>query len=78
MAPFKRQVLDCALLNNFFWGVWALSLLSEEEYLKSGIFNYDFAHSRCDMYSTFLKVIDIENANAIRNEGLLCMEGAYI
>jgi hypothetical protein len=25
----KKQVLDCCLLNNFFWGVWALALLSE-------------------------------------------------
>lgn len=25
----RRQVLDCCLLNNFFWGVWALALLSE-------------------------------------------------
>lgn len=56
-APFKRQVLDCILLNNFFWGVWALSLLSKEDTLKPGIFNYDFAHSRCDMYNTFKETI---------------------
>lgn len=55
--PFVRQVLDCCLLNNFFWGVWALSLLSEDQYLNSGIFNYDFAHSRCDMYQTFKNLI---------------------
>ena len=52
-APFHKQVWDCCLLNNFFWGVWALSLLDEEEYLNNGIFNYDFAHSRCDMYQQF-------------------------
>jgi len=59
--PFRRQVLDCCLLNNFFWGVWALSLLSEDQFLNSGIFNYDFAHSRCDMFNTFkdfIKEID--------------------
>jgi len=26
----KQQVWRCALLNNFFWGVWALALLSED------------------------------------------------
>ena len=44
---FRKQVLDCGLLNNFFWGVWALALLSEEECCKTGIFNYDFADARC-------------------------------
>lgn len=61
--PFLRQVLDCCLLNNFFWGVWALSLLSEDQYLNSGIFNYDFAHSRCDMYKRFKKKIEEDYTN---------------
>lgn len=74
-CPFKQQVLDCALLNNFFWGVWALSLLSEEEYLKHGIFNYDFAHSRCDMYNTFLLAIDRNEAQKSRIEGYCCGNG---
>ena len=26
--------------------------------MAEGIFNYDFAHSRCDMYNTFLDCID--------------------
>ena len=29
---FKNQILKCALLNNFFWGVWALALLKDGEY----------------------------------------------
>ena len=53
LQPFQRQVWDCCLLNNFFWGVWALSLLSELEFLKTGIFNFDFADSRCEMNKTF-------------------------
>lgn len=58
LKSFQKQVWDCALLNNFFWGVWALSLLGEGEYLKDDIFNYDFAHSRCDMYRTFKQIIE--------------------
>jgi len=33
-----------------FWGVWALALLTPEIYAKEGIFNYDFAIARTEMY----------------------------
>ena len=54
---FYEQIMKCALLNNFFWGVWALALLSDGEYCKPGIFNYDFAHARCLFYQKFSKII---------------------
>jgi hypothetical protein len=47
-------------LNNFFWGVWALALLSEDEYTNTGIFNFDFASARCTFYNKFLKQIEAE------------------
>mmetsp|Transcript_9303 Transcript_9303/g.15679 ORF Transcript_9303/g.15679 Transcript_9303/m.15679 type:complete len:173 (-) Transcript_9303:44-562(-) len=78
-CQFKKQVLDCALLNNFFWGVWALSLLSEEEFLKEGIFNFDFAHSRCDMYATFCQIIKrAEEQERIENLSAYVLEGGGI
>lgn len=43
------QVLTCARMNNFFWGVWALALLTPQECAKPGIFNYDFALARIEM-----------------------------
>jgi thiamine kinase-like enzyme len=61
LEPFKRQVLDCCLLNNFFWGVWALQLLNEDEVLKPGIFNFDFAEARCEMQERFLKIVKEES-----------------
>ena len=54
-GELRKQVLDCCLLNNFFWGVWALALLSEDQYTKTGIFNYDFASARCTFYHKFKK-----------------------
>jgi hypothetical protein len=60
---FYRQILNCLLLNNFFWGVWALALLSEHEYCKPGIFNYDFAHARCLFYQKFKQTIDDLDTN---------------
>ena len=33
-----------------FWCVWALALLTPEIYAKEGIFNYDFAFARVEMY----------------------------
>ena len=54
-TELKRQVLDCCLLNNFFWGVWALALLAEDQYTSVGIFNFDFASARCTFYELFCK-----------------------
>jgi len=54
-AILKRQVLDCCVLNNFFWGVWALALLSEDQYTNVGIFNFDFASARCTFFEIFNK-----------------------
>lgn len=45
-----KQIWKCALLNNFFWGIWALALLTPDIYAKEGIFNYDFALARVEMY----------------------------
>ena len=47
---FIEDIWKCALLNNLFWGVWALQLLTPPEYTKEGIFNYDFAESRVALY----------------------------
>jgi hypothetical protein len=47
LATLLEQVWACSLLNNFFWGVWALALLKPESCTTKGIFNYDFAHFRC-------------------------------
>ena len=43
---FKVQLFKCALINNFFWSVWALALLTPDIYAKESIFNYDFASMR--------------------------------
>ena len=50
-----KQVYDCALVNNFFWGVWALSLLTPDIYAKDGIFNYDCASAHVSMYQKILE-----------------------
>lgn len=50
LQEFISQVYSCALLNNLFWGVWALNLLDTETCAKKGIFNYDFATARVHMF----------------------------
>lgn len=52
-----KEVYDCTILNNLFWGVWALSLLTPDIYTKQGIFNYDFALSRVEMNNHIIKRI---------------------
>lgn len=56
LEQLMDEVYDCALLNDMFWGVWAISLLSPEEYAKEGIFNYDFSRCRVLMYDKILKI----------------------
>ena len=52
-----QEVWQCALLNNFFWGVWALALLDVEGCTKKGIFNYDFAHCRCQSFEKIKEIM---------------------
>jgi hypothetical protein len=49
---FINEIYVCALLNNFFWGVWALSLLTEkpESCAINGIFNFDAAIARAELF----------------------------
>jgi hypothetical protein len=51
------EVLTCALLNNFFWGVWGLALLTPENCCTKGIFNYDCAKGRMEMFKKMEEVI---------------------
>jgi len=34
------------ILNNFFWGVWALMLLQDSDITSEKVFNYTFAEGR--------------------------------
>lgn len=49
------HVYNCALLNDAYWGLWALNLLTPETYAKEGIFNYDMVKCRLQMYNKVLK-----------------------
>ena len=60
LSQLIKEIYQCAKLNNFFWGVWCLQLLKPDEYAKDGIFNYDFAKSRVEMYK---KVCEIDKWN---------------
>ena len=57
LANFVDEVYTCALLNSFFWGVWALSLLRPDQVGDKGLFNFDYTLSRIEMYS---KVAEIQ------------------
>ena len=50
LEQYLKQVYNCALLNNLFWGVWAISLLKPDNCTEPAIFNYDFAMSRVEMF----------------------------
>ena len=44
-----KEVEACLILNNFYWGVWALMMLADDDIEKDDVFNYDFAQCRVDM-----------------------------
>mmetsp|Transcript_6170 Transcript_6170/g.9958 ORF Transcript_6170/g.9958 Transcript_6170/m.9958 type:complete len:158 (-) Transcript_6170:102-575(-) len=60
IRQFLGEVYACAMLNNFFWGVWALALLKPEQCGEAGLFNFDFALARVDM---FKKVQELKAAH---------------
>jgi hypothetical protein len=37
------------ILNNFMWGIWALTMLADEEIKSETVFNYFFAEARAKM-----------------------------
>ena len=50
-------------------------MLSSEQYLNSCIFNYDFAHSRCDMYNTFKNFITEYDNKQMKEEDVSNNDG---
>ena len=47
----KQEVYRCLLLNNYFWGIWSLTILKKENIGNPNVFNFDFASARIAMYN---------------------------
>ena len=45
-----KQVKQCMILNNYYWGVWAVMMLSEADETDPNVFNWDFLEGRCDLH----------------------------
>ena len=45
-----KEVKQCMLLSNFYWGVWAIMLLLEADETNPNAFNWEFARGRTDLY----------------------------
>jgi len=56
LPKFRREVETCCLLNNYYWGVWALVLLRDKDVCEERVFNYEFAISRVKMYKMQVKL----------------------
>lgn len=52
LDTFLSQVYNCALLNNLFWAVWALDIMTPETCIVPNVYNYyfDFASNRVEMF----------------------------
>ena len=49
----KEEVKCCMLLNNYLGGIWALQMLSKEDYQLGAldVFNFKLAESRIQMFN---------------------------
>jgi hypothetical protein len=46
----RDEVHRCLLLNNYFWAIWSLRILKSEKMGDPGVFNFDFAEARMQMF----------------------------
>jgi len=53
---FVSDIWKCALLNNFFWAVWAIKMIDDPT--EPGLFNYDFAKARIEAYQKIKSIIN--------------------
>ena len=56
LPKFRQEVENCCLLNNFYWGVWALLLIRDNDVCDEKVFNYEFAISRVKIYKLITQV----------------------
>lgn len=49
LSLFDEQVKKSMILNNFMWGIWALTMLSDDQVKSETVFNYLFAETRAKM-----------------------------
>jgi hypothetical protein len=50
LPRLEVEVRKHVLLNNFFWGIWALKMLSPTDVTNENVFNYEFANCRVQMF----------------------------
>lgn len=38
------------IVNNFYWGIWALTILNPDDVTNEQVFNYEYANIRIIIY----------------------------
>ena len=49
----REAVLDtkkCMILNNFYWGVWAIMMLADQDESDPQAFNWELCTGRCNLH----------------------------
>lgn len=44
-----KNFFRCALLNNLYWGIWAVLLIKEKD-INNDVFNFGYVSTRMDLY----------------------------
>lgn len=51
LPSLKKETYRCLIVNNFFWGVWAIENLKKQHYGNTTVFNFDFLSYRIQMHN---------------------------
>ena len=61
-AECREAVLNtkkCMILNNFYWTVWGIMMLSDSEETNSKVFNWELCDGRCNLHLHCVKQFGI-------------------
>ena len=59
LEQLTLEVKNCCLVNNFYWGVWALVMLQDQDVCSDNVYHYQFATSRVIMYKAIKKIFEM-------------------
>ena len=45
-----REIEQCMMLNLFYWTMWSIVMLKEEEETDHTLFNWELCRMRCELY----------------------------
>lgn len=74
LEPFMKEIEQCLMLNNFYWCVWGIMMLKEEEEIDHTLFNWELCRMRSVLFTKQREWFGFGSL-AIRDEEIDEMDG---